>query len=50
MNCIIIGAFDGISFDNVFERLTKNDKVIFVEPVPHYYSILKDNASSLDCE
>jgi FkbM family methyltransferase len=50
MNYVIIGAFDGVSFDNIFEKISNNDKVVFVEPIPYYFKILKFNAQRLNCE
>lgn len=50
MNYIIIGAMDGISFDTIFNKFKKHDKVIFVEPIPFYFELLKYNAKSLYCE
>lgn len=47
MTYIIIGAFDGISFDDVFQKFNKDDKIIFVEPIPYYFKILKFNCSKL---
>lgn len=48
MRCIIIGAFDGVSFDDIFNKLSNEDEVIFVEPIEYYYKILKLNALDLD--
>lgn len=50
---IVIGAFDGESHDNFFERVkqknSKNaNKIIFVEPIKKYYDILVQNALSIN--
>lgn len=47
MRNIIIGAFDGISFDDIFYKLQENDEVVFVEPIPHYFKLLKLNSRKL---
>jgi FkbM family methyltransferase len=48
-NYIIIGAFDLISHDNIYQKLLEEDdyKVIFVEPIPLYYNKLINNCSEL---
>jgi FkbM family methyltransferase len=50
MNYIIIGAMDGVSFDNIFERLTKDDVALFVEPIPHQFKKLQENVKELPCK
>lgn len=50
MTAIIIGAMDGISFDNVFHTLDKYKKVLFVEPIPYYFDLLKLNSQRLTPE
>lgn len=49
-NYIIIGAMDGISHDNIFDRLKEETdyKAYFVEPIPYYFSRLKENIKQLD--
>ena len=47
---VIIGAMDGVSFDNIFERLTKDDVALFVEPIPHQFKKLQDNVKDLPCK
>ena len=44
---VVIGAMDGILFDNVFNVIKENDYVLFVEPIPYYYEQLKLNAKRL---
>jgi FkbM family methyltransferase len=46
---IIIGAMDGVSFDNIFEKLTKDDVALFVEPIPHQFNKLMKNVEKLPC-
>lgn len=48
-NYIIIGAFDLISHDNIYQKLLEEDdyKIIFVEPIPLYYNKLINNCSRL---
>ena len=48
-NYIIIGAMDGISHDNIFERLKQEEdyKAYFIEPIPFYYEKLKENIKEL---
>lgn len=50
MKYIIIGAMDGVSFDNIFEKLTKDDAAIFVEPIPYQFEKLCKNVERLDCD
>jgi len=50
MTAIIIGAMDGTSFDNVFDKLNDYKKVLFVEPIPFYNKLLKLNSQKLKCE
>ena len=50
MNAVIIGAMDGVSFDDIFDTLNNYKKVLFVEPVPHYFNLLKLNAHRLNTE
>lgn len=48
-NYVIIGAMDGISHDNIFDRL-KNEtdyQAYFIEPVPYYFNKLKENVKQL---
>ena len=47
---VVIGAMDGILFDNVFNVIKENDYVLFVEPIPYYYEQLKLNAKRLGAE
>jgi FkbM family methyltransferase len=47
---IIIGAMDGVSFDNIFEKLTKDDVALFVEPIPHQFKKLQENVKRLPCK
>lgn len=52
-NFIIIGAFDGLSHDDIFYTINKktdnhNTKIIFVEPVVEYFDRLKSNLSHLE--
>lgn len=46
---VIIGAFDLISHDTIYEQLLKEDDfmAIFVEPVPMYYMELIENCKKL---
>lgn len=51
-NFVVIGAFDGESHDNFFEKIrnkngTSHSKIIFVEPVKKYYDLLTQKISSL---
>ena len=41
---------DGISHDNIFERLKEetNYKAYFIEPIPYYFNKLKENIKQLD--
>jgi FkbM family methyltransferase len=50
MNYIIIGAMDGVSFDNIFDKLTKDDVALFVEPIPHQFKKLQENVEKLPCK
>lgn len=50
MNYIVIGAFDGVSFDDIFTKFHTEDRVIFVEPIPYYFKLLKLNALYLNCD
>lgn len=44
MNVVIVGAMDGISFDNIGDYIhDPNWSVAFVEPVQHYMDQLKQN-------
>lgn len=49
-NYIIIGAMDGISHDNIFDRLKDETdyKAYFIEPIPYYFDRLKENIKQLD--
>jgi len=47
---IIIGAMDGVSYDNIFDKLTENDVALFVEPIPHQFEKLKENVKKLSCK
>ena len=47
---IIIGAMDGVSFDNIFDKLTENDTALFVEPLPHQFKRLSENVKKLSCK
>jgi FkbM family methyltransferase len=48
-NYVIIGAMDGISHDNIFDRLKDETdyQAYFIEPVPYYFEKLKDNIKKL---
>jgi FkbM family methyltransferase len=50
MNYIIIGAMDGVSFDNIFDKLTKDDVALFVEPIPYQFNKLQENVEKLPCK
>lgn len=50
MKYIIIGAMDGVSFDDIFDKLTKDDIAIFVEPIPHQFEKLSKNVEKLECD
>jgi FkbM family methyltransferase len=50
MKYIIIGAMDGVSFDNIFDKLTMDDVALFVEPIPHQFEKLSKNVDRLPCE
>ena len=50
MKYIIIGAMDGISFDNIFDKLTIDDIALFVEPIPHQFKKLQENVDKLPCK
>ena len=41
---------DGVSFDNIFDKLTKNDVALFVEPIPHQFEKLSKNVERLHCD
>lgn len=41
---------DGVSFDNIFDKLTKDDVVLFVEPIPHQFKKLQKNVEKLSCK
>ncbi|WP_186299975.1 FkbM family methyltransferase [Algoriphagus algorifonticola] len=46
---ILIGANDGLSFDDLFKHLNPNKTSgILVEPSPKYYQLLKSNLSSFN--
>jgi FkbM family methyltransferase len=47
MNAVIVGAMDGVSFDNVFDTLNEYQKVLFVEPIPYYFNLLERNSKKL---
>jgi FkbM family methyltransferase len=52
-NFVVIGAFDGESHDNFFERINEkknknNSTIIFVEPIKRFYDILVKNVSSIE--
>jgi FkbM family methyltransferase len=52
-NFIVIGAFDGESHDNFFEKIKqktnkKDNKIIFVEPIKRFYDILTQNVLSIN--
>ena len=47
---IIIGAMDGVSFDNIFDKLTQDDVALFVEPIPHQFKKLQENVKDLPCK
>lgn len=49
-NYIIVGAMDGISHDNIFDRLKEETdyKAYFIEPIPYYFNKLKENVKQLD--
>ena len=48
-NYVIIGAMDGVSHDNIFDRLKDETdyQAYFIEPVPHYFDRLKENVKQL---
>jgi FkbM family methyltransferase len=48
-NYVIIGAMDGISHDNIFDRLKDETdyQAYFIEPVPYYFNKLKENLKQL---
>jgi FkbM family methyltransferase len=48
-NYVIIGAMDGISHDNIFDRLKDETdyQAYFIEPIPHYFNKLKENVKQL---
>jgi len=48
-NYVIIGAMDGISHDNIFDRLKDETdyQAYFIEPIPHYFNKLKENIKQL---
>jgi FkbM family methyltransferase len=48
-NYVIIGAMDGISHDNIFDRLKDETdyQAYFIEPIPHYFNKLKENVNQL---
>jgi FkbM family methyltransferase len=48
-NYVIIGAMDGVSHDNIFDRLKNetNYQAYFIEPVPYYFNKLKENVKQL---
>lgn len=48
-NYVIIGAMDGISHDNIFDRLKDETdyQAYFIEPVPYYFEKLKENIKQL---
>ena len=48
-NYVIIGAMDGISHDNIFDRLKDETdyQAYFIEPIPYYYNKLKENVKQL---
>jgi FkbM family methyltransferase len=48
-NYVIIGAMDGVSHDNIFDRLKDETdyQAYFIEPVPYYFNKLKDNVKKL---
>jgi len=48
-NYVIIGAMDGISHDNIFDRLKDETdyQAYFIEPIPYYFNKLKENIKQL---
>jgi len=48
-NYVIIGAMDGISHDNIFDRIKDETdyQAYFIEPIPHYFNKLKENVKQL---
>lgn len=46
---LIVGAMDGIKHDTFYSKVIgkKNKKIIFVEPVPYYFNILKENVKKI---
>lgn len=48
-NYVIIGAMDGISHDNIFDRLKSETdyQAYFIEPIPYYFDKLKQNIKQL---
>jgi FkbM family methyltransferase len=52
-NFIVIGAFDGESHDNFFDKIKqksnkKDNKIIFVEPIKRFYDNLTQNVLSIN--
>jgi FkbM family methyltransferase len=52
-NFIVIGAFDGESHDNFFDKIKqktnkKGNKIIFVEPIKRFYDNLTQNVLSIN--
>jgi len=50
---LIIGAFDGVSHDDVIDVINQknnneNAKIIFVEPIPEYFERLKNNLNRIN--
>ena len=50
MTHVIIGAMDGISYDDIFDRLGEDDVALFVEPIPYQFDKLKENVKKLKCQ
>jgi FkbM family methyltransferase len=47
---VIIGAMDGVSYDDIFDRLSEDDVALFVEPIPYQFELLKENVKKLSCQ
>ena len=50
MTYVIIGAMDGVSYDNIFDVLTEDDTALFVEPIEIHFEKLKENVKKLSCQ
>jgi FkbM family methyltransferase len=50
MTHVIIGAMDGVSYDDIFDRLSQDDVALFIEPIPYQFDKLKENVKKLRCQ